>query len=345
MGKLYEEAAHEDKKIADRWQKRTKEDLSHELTVSDIEYLIGPVFHGGAKITENQGRALILILEPSKLTRDAVKRLRRYADNADLNEKWKVVHLVSDDELGVVYKALRQDVVAKIIFKSPGTGITYAPVDYNVIARLIYEKEIAVYQAKAGGFSRIASAVAFYIGSNKNRLVLNELISPDTRTEYIVHEATHAIQDWEAVRSLVHHNEADAFIAGAIAAAALRNVLRADKPPKRDGDVVTIDAAAQIVIDKKADAGNKDWTAAYQKVVDVVAKFYKDKAGTRSTATPAKGKVFKRVLAAAEVDAWKPQDWESYQEIRKTYGFGSDPTKGEKFFKRLVGKQGAARML
>jgi hypothetical protein len=345
MGTLYDEAAHEDKKIADRWRTRTREDLRHELTVSDIEYIVGPVFHGGAKITEKQGKALILILEPSKLTRDAVKRVRRYADSADLNEKWKLVHLVSDAELGVVYKALRQDVVAKIIFKSPGTGITYAPVDYNVIARLIYEKEIAVYQARAGGFSRVATSIAFYIGSNKNRLVLNELVSPDTRTEYVVHESTHAIQGWEAVRSLVHHNEADAYIAGAIAAAALRNVLRADKPPTRDGDLVTIDAAAQLVIDKRADAGNKDWTVAYQKVVDVVAKFYKDKAGVRSTSNQAKSKVFKRVLAAAEVDAWKPQDWERYQQIQKTYGFGSDPAKGEKVFKRLLGKQGAERML
>jgi hypothetical protein len=50
MGKLYDEAAHEDKKIADRWQKRTKEDLSHQLTVSDIEYIIDPVFHGRIKL-------------------------------------------------------------------------------------------------------------------------------------------------------------------------------------------------------------------------------------------------------------------------------------------------------
>ena len=75
MGKLYDETAHEDKKIADRWKARTREDLSHRLSVSDIEYIIGPVFHGGAKITEKQGKTLILILEPSKLTIDAVKRL------------------------------------------------------------------------------------------------------------------------------------------------------------------------------------------------------------------------------------------------------------------------------
>src|SRR5262245_57726973 len=104
MGELYDKAAHEDKKIADRWRTRTKEDLSHELSVSDIDYILGPVFQGSAKITEKQGKALIVILEPSKLTKEAVKRLRDYVDQVDLLDRWDLVPLVSDDDLKPVYQ-------------------------------------------------------------------------------------------------------------------------------------------------------------------------------------------------------------------------------------------------
>jgi hypothetical protein len=87
--------------------------------------------------------------------------------------------IVDEEQLQQIANLLGNGVVSRITFKSPGTNITYAPLDYIAVGQLI-------------------------VNRRKRRVA-------------IVHEATHVIQDWEDVSSLAHQDEADAFIAESVA--------------------------------------------------------------------------------------------------------------------------------
>jgi len=86
-----------------------------------------------------------------------------------------------------------------------------------------------------------------------------------------VHEGTHIIQDWQDVSSFAHHNEADAFIAQAVA----ELTLYADAPETDDVSKKAL-AAAKMVIDKTAIDSKKDWQTAYNNVVTAVGHRYKE---------------------------------------------------------------------
>ena len=55
-------------------------------------------------------------------------------------------------------EALSNEIVGKIIFKSPGTFISYAPFDYEAIRRLVTRGDISVFEIHAGGASRLATS-------------------------------------------------------------------------------------------------------------------------------------------------------------------------------------------
>jgi len=295
MGELYDSIAKKDLGVAKRWKARTKEDLTFELKPADVDFIMGPIFRGYSQITEKQGEALILVLEPSKMTREAVKRVRHYVDSADVLDRWKHVQLATDDELRKVTKALSNAVVGRIIFKSPGSGITYAPFQYDAVRRLIDEKRIAVFQSKSGGLSRAASARAYY-NHVKNKLVFNEMNNPGDQINEIVHETTHAIQDWKDVRIRSLHSEADAFIAAAVSDQAAPNFR-----PSTDENNAVVEVAAKLVVDGKVGASNQAWLDAYENVAKLMANFYDDDI----TNFAEKGKVkerdiWQRVASAAE---------------------------------------------
>src|SRR5262249_16953630 len=93
-------------------------------------------------------------------------------------------------------------------------------------------------------------------------------MDPRERRHDLVHEGTHIVQDWEDVRSLTHHNEADALIAQTVA----ELTLYPGAPNTDEGDVSKAAfAAAKMVIDKTAIDNNKAWQTAYKNVVTAVA--------------------------------------------------------------------------
>jgi hypothetical protein len=108
---------------------------------------------------------------------------------------------------------------------------------------------------------------------------INEFVDPIQRKVTIVHEVTHAIQDWEDVASLLHDEEADAHIAETVAHHSLQGTFpTSDRVLFKDEAA----AAARFVIAKQADQSNKDWIKAYQDLVKVVASHHK-KPGLRTT--------------------------------------------------------------
>ncbi|MBK7543057.1 MAG: hypothetical protein IPP10_16175 [Candidatus Competibacteraceae bacterium] len=268
MGERYDKAVRLDKGIADRWKERTKESITYELTKDDMDYILDPVFRMG--ITENQGIAIVILMKPPvKMSIEAADRLRYYINNAADSIDLNYVGLVGD-ELKPIYQALGNDVVGKINFKSPGTGIHYKPSAYMAICSLIATGQIRVYESKLGGLSRVAMERGKYIRT-ENMLFLHEEKDPILRVGTIVHEATHAIQDWSDNRSLINHKETDAFIAGWLAVQALRRI---DVCSNDDDDIAK---AARFVAAKQT--GSADWRKAYKKAVDAIDWDYSETYG------------------------------------------------------------------
>ena len=296
MGELFTVVARHDQRLAERWKARTGENIHRELQPEDIEFIIGPIFQGKLEITQQQGQAIIALLEPLRVSVPAVKRLRALVDGAESLNRWRLEPLVTDDELRPVYTALGQGVVSKIRFKSPGTGVTYAPFDYLAIANLMKEKKIAVYESKVGGLTLFASSRGYYT-STKNQLVFHEFRNPDKRTALIVHEVTHAIQDWRDIRSRRRFTEADAFIAEAVVTRTQRG-----NSPQSDQNTATVEAAAEKVMNGLVNERSEDWNDAYTAVVKLMAQFYDDDEVKEDAKEKIKERdIYARVVSAAEL--------------------------------------------
>ncbi|MDQ6433304.1 hypothetical protein RB623_04485 [Mesorhizobium sp. LHD-90] len=271
MGELYDRVAALNKPIADRWKTRTKEDTSRRLTASDIDFIAGPVFSPAHRITEDEGKALVALFEESLFAEGAGQRLRFYVERGRKAENLNMVPLTTDEELKHVHAALGNDVVGKILFKSPGTKITYAPFDYLGVRDLIGRKHITVRLSKAGGLSRAASTRGMYAAKGNTLDLFDEGVDPITRMLTVVHETTHVIQDWKDMRATIRAREADAFIAEAVAQHALRGELHLIDLDEVDSVIAT---AAHFVRKRNTDETNKAWLDAYWAVAKIMDKHY-----------------------------------------------------------------------
>jgi len=119
----------------------------------------------------------------------------------------------------------------------------------------------------AGGLSSLATTRGEY-WHEENFFFIYEIPMRERRLNF-VHEGTHVIQDWQDVSSFAHHNEADAFIAAAVAELTLYSDSDDEGDIKKSALV-----AAKMVIDKTAVDSNKDWHKAYQAVVTAVGNVY-----------------------------------------------------------------------
>jgi hypothetical protein len=267
MGELRRQLLAKNKAIADRWAARTEENLGHRLTAADIDFILGPLLKKGRPIADAEGEAIILILQSSMVEIDAVDRIRDLVTEAIDHGRWGIPQLTTPKDLAPIFQALGHDVVSPIIFKSPGTLITYSPSKYLAIKLLIMDNKIKVFQVK-GGTRKIIDAVAHY-NLATNALVL-QTIDPahaDTRVSTIVHECTHAIQDWSDADALAKQEEADAYIAATIV------TLRSGKQhiiKVLDDDWPSFTKAARCVLSGRAAANDQEWLAAYDDVVSTV---------------------------------------------------------------------------
>jgi hypothetical protein len=177
--------------------------------------------------------------------------------------------LVTPYELRNVTNALGAGMTGKLAFKSPRTNFSYVPGHYQVILDLISKQKIIVTKVRMYGMDVFAGPTlpnATY-GSDDNQLTTYGVDTPAKTAMYIVHEATHSIQDWADVSAKNMYIEADAFIAGVVADLAQGGKGTADLtdwvwPPAKE--------AAKLVLAGKASADDKAWTDAYNDVVKQV---------------------------------------------------------------------------
>jgi len=276
MSKLFDDLAALDKNIADRWKRRTRDNDKHVLSVKDIDYILDDVIKSArtTSITEKQGSAIVMLFNAS-IAADAEKsaaardRIIYYVNSWETAFRLNLKAFVMDDELRPIADFLRNGAVSRIAFKSPGTKISYAPFDYIAVGKLILNRNVTVLRSMTGGLSVLAEDRGKYF-HEENVLIINN-VEPRAARITLVHEGTHVIQDWQDVSSFAHYDEADAFIAAAVAELTLY------PDALETGDVKKkARAAAQMVIDKTAIDTNKDWQRAYKNVVTAVGLVYKE---------------------------------------------------------------------
>jgi hypothetical protein len=277
MSQLFDDLTALDRKLADRWKIRTRDNVRHILTPADIDFILGDLIRSArtTDITANQGSAIIMMYNASVAANSeksgaAFDRIVHYVNIWEKAFRLNMQSIVDEEQLQQIADLLGNGVVSRITFKSPGTNISYAPFDYIAVGQLIVNRDVKVFVSHTGGLSTFADDAAAY-HSNLNYLMIYKM-DPRKRRLNIVHEATHTIQDWEDVTSLAHPIEADAFIAEAVA----ELTLYPDSRDPDDGDVEkTALAAAKMVIDKTAIDSNKAWQTAYKNVVTAVGQRYK----------------------------------------------------------------------
>jgi hypothetical protein len=277
MSQLFDDLFALDRKIANRWKIRTHDNVRHVLTAADIDFIFVDLIRSARNtdITENQGSAIVMLLNASMAANSArssaaLRRIIHYVNIWQRAIRLNLQPLVGEEKLQPIADFFRNGAVSRIMFKSPGTNISYAPFDYVAVGQLILNRDVQVFISKTGGLSTLSSVSGAYFHA-RNCLMLYGM-NPRDRRRDLVHEGTHVIQDWEDVTSLAHHNESDAFIAQAIA----ELTLEPDATDDEDGDVSKkAFAAARMVINKTATDSNAAWQRAYTDVVSAVGNRYR----------------------------------------------------------------------
>jgi hypothetical protein len=274
MSDLFNTVFALDPGVADRWKKRTKDDPNQKLTAADIDAIVGPLLSNKNKISEGQGNAIVELMQSPRFTKQAFDRLKKYYAEArkDVRSHFDV-QILKGDALKPVYAALGHATIGKIMFKSPGTNISYSPGDYRAVADVIRDELIDVYEIRIGELMRMDNEVAFFVSGAENLFVYKRR-TPREMALSIVHEATHVIQEKRSSGDLIQFLEADAFLAQAITLLTFNS-----GNPLHLGPIVD---AAQIAASwvywqhQMTDKNQKHWQDNYQDIVTAVAEVYPD---------------------------------------------------------------------
>jgi hypothetical protein len=264
MGKsIYDELVVLDEPFAKYYQYRMRMHPNLKLTKADTKELFEGGLMDGGEITPNEAKALMLLVDRNQFDAAAL---------AYLNDKAKELETAEAMIKGGSAKPLKGNQLAEfnaaigmarnVQFTNPVTSASYNPCMYHVIQDLVRQDKIRVFEFPRGKLH--GSYDQF-----ENTLVLYNHTAKDEKTDTIVHEVTHAIQDWRDNNMLKAHAEADAYVAGAVAYRQVNGKPR----PKTGTDPVDVayHLAAPLVIARKANSTrDRAWKDAHQKVVDAV---------------------------------------------------------------------------
>jgi hypothetical protein len=224
-------------------------------------------------ISPEEAEALVLIIDSGELnpaSKTALLDVLRTKTLASRILNGTGVELKSDDpELASFHSVFAIRHTGNLKFHSKGTNLTYSPSQYQAIAQLVKDGKIKVVKVMDRGLSAKTGQDALYV-AGINTFFFNQHAGETdffSRPAAVVHEATHAVQDWFDVTATVRHIETDAYIAEAVVdkSTRVRDVLK---------------TAAKFVIDGKATKGNKAWEQAYDAAAELIDTHpvYKDRA-------------------------------------------------------------------
>jgi hypothetical protein len=295
---LYDKLHPLDADLADKYQqlvggKNVKLDPKEAIDNEGMYQLFKLVIDGDA-ITSDEAEALVLIIDSGVLTKKAQQFLIKVFTDSDNKYLGMVltgaVELIAanDMEMKEFNQAIDTGGPSAVTFYSPGTKISYNAGQYQAVKQLVNrggKDGINLMRVVDHGLlerlGRYKDAAAFYSSSHNRYYFLPSYSKQQIkqwRLALLVHETTHAIQDWFDVVSVVKYIEADAYIAQGVSQ--LAQGAKLDPNYKLDpndlGDVMVI--AAQLVLKRKAPSPSgpkqdwQTWKDTYDNVVAAVAK-------------------------------------------------------------------------
>lgn len=279
---VFEKLSKVDVGMANAYQKAIRSNPDGKIDLVGAKAIFAEVIDGltakgKAAITTDEAIALNYLLKVATFTQDAVdfvaQSLLAKTPNKNLViyealDEGGAAKLLKADERKAVAALLDIALVQGIRFHSPGTNIQFEPNYYFAMSEMLANGEIEIYAVQDGGLvSEFLETGAAYrsdldrmfVFANSNAFALKTLI---------VHEVTHAIQDWldvELPESTAI--EADAYIAGALAMKALKV-----KSMTAGAYDTAYKEAVPIILAGKATLNNRDWREAYRAVKDAVGK-------------------------------------------------------------------------
>jgi hypothetical protein len=307
---VYQDLLQLDRGMADQFKRAVGDDFAGKVSEGEAKLIFGKALDG-SKITQNEAKALVTILGAARFEKGAKKSLKELvkSDEAKTALFDGTSERLTGHQLDPVTAALTSvKGVGGINFRNPA-GHQFVPAHYAAVARLITDKKIAVYRMHAHNLNESAGLGGAFHSPSKNRLVVYSWTGTPSWQALVIHEATHAIQDWmdrNGENYLVKYLEADAYTAQAVALYGMGKTLAPDTRKPIHPLNFAFHSTAKLLCDPQA---KKEYTparfkAAYDKLAEVIADYplYRTKANEpRDFTKKEKGKSeadqFKAVLA------------------------------------------------
>jgi hypothetical protein len=217
MSDLFNAMKTSDPGMADLYKQATGDRPRAKITKALAEKLFSYAFTD-KRISDKEAGAFYYLLVWGNFDTDA----SAYLVAALLAQVTKIeTHSPSSSLRTKIAYALSGAATSRIRFVGQYTQIAYSPEKYAVVAKLIENGKIDVWAAPSGSdnlLSRLGEGTASYKSDS------DVMILPEWDYDYppfyyfVVHEATHVIQDWLDKADLyVWQTETDAYLAGAVA--------------------------------------------------------------------------------------------------------------------------------
>jgi hypothetical protein len=297
---LYEKLKRAEPTVAEAYKAAVK---GNEIDIAALKAImlkiVDPNGPKGGDISPEEAEALVLIIDSGELkpgTKTALLEAlsKNRAFESILNGSG--VELKPDDkELTSFHSVFAIKYTGNLKFYSKGTNLTYSPMQYQAVAQLVKDGKIKVVKVMDHGLSARSGADCMYVAPINTFFFFQHAGEADyfSHAPTIVHEATHAVQDWFDVPAEVTTRfvEADAYIA------------QATVDPNMQADA-KLKAAADFVRKGTATKGNKAWEGAYEAVAGLIDKHPLYKARAADPVKMAEGKdektEFEKVIKALE---------------------------------------------
>lgn len=239
---LYDELKALDPGVADAFALNA---FSPELSIFSARRIVDRVT-ADKDLNLAESKALIHLMKNGKFEAGALEAMA-----AKVHEKLQEFGKpLTGADLEPVRRALSIRIVADIHFVSPLTSVPYTPEHYLSILRLIEKGRIQVTKVDLGIWPEMIGQDHGFYDLQPNHLYLFSGFTWQQELNTIVHEVTHAIQDWQDKVAVSQYMEADAYLAAAVADYKLKikpNAYAVGKPER-----VALEAVTRML-----DAGQK----------------------------------------------------------------------------------------
>jgi hypothetical protein len=267
-----------DPDVARKYYDITRDDPAAVIGKDDIVNLFEVAASHDNKIGDRDVQALIQIISTARFSDDGKTALLLLLANAQVMEalgRGVGVPVDTDEKRRILYDALALGARA-VNFKSPETHVEYNAAEYGAMRDLIKSGDIIsiavcdhgmVYGSpgtRPANTSTEGYVASYDPNTDPPTLYLFQGMPATGALSWMVHEFSHAIQDWNDDKSARKFREADAYIAQG-----LSNAVETGRPVPNSHPAKR---CVDIVLSGSATSRNPGWAEAYRTFADVVAQ-------------------------------------------------------------------------